>query len=178
MKQPRLPPHADEAARTVAVLAIVAREIRREMRRIRRRRPETMTFDEIMARMMPDMTASPRWFDAYAAENNPNFYPKFLSHVKPSGGEGGEHRPRPSPDKAPDKSIGRRTDCAAICAVSQDFFDRNVHRLMAEHDFPRPLPRAGQRKWDLSEVRFWSTGDDAAAALKHARAAHAKATAR
>lgn len=176
-----LPRRSDETAFIAAVLARVGAIVRGEARRIRRRPPPRLTFDEMLARLAGSRYTDDK-FAHYeqtpAADNastgrtaphsrNPDFStpkPDFSSHVK--------HDEAARPEDLP--AFGRRTDCAALLAVSVDWFDRNVTRLMRDEGFPVPRPGAGQRRWHISLVRDWSRWPRSLKLLARARRAHVR----
>tara|TARA_R110002074_G_scaffold21173_2_gene66062 strand:- start:2052 stop:2747 length:696 start_codon:yes stop_codon:yes gene_type:complete len=87
---------------------------------------------------------------------SPDFSPDFLSNVKHADGT---------------SVYIRRKECAFICAVSLDWFDRNVQSLMDEHAFPQPRDPKGQRRWSRADVKVWATSHADDDTLARARSA-------
>jgi len=87
---------------------------------------------------------------------SPDFSPDFLSNVKHPDGT---------------SVYIRRKECAFICGVSLDWFDRAVQGLMDDHKFPQQRDPKGQRRWNRSDVKAWAASPLADDTLARARKA-------
>lgn len=186
---PRLPPHSDEPARTIAVLEIVAREVKRGLRgplgrsdaatpAMLAERAERAGWggeqplseiveQELAAALSPVAAKTGAAADPTpTAAPIPDFSPEFLLLVKHS------------PPCEPFASVIRRDACAEILGVSLDWFDRTHASLTVAYGFPSPRDATGQKRWDRAAVTAWSRSKVAEKLCARARAAHAKATAR
>lgn len=173
----RLPRINDEPARTIAVLKIVAREIRRNMCGPMPT-PEYVSPSTLAARAEAAGFGGP--------EPLPPLVEAELKRAEVQSGNPVSQTPDFSPDillnvKQAASGLGpviRRDGCADILDVSLDWFDRAAPGLMAAYGFPAPRDATGQKRWDRDAVAAWSLTATATEVLARARAAHAKTKAK